>query len=200
MISGIILASGFSKRMGYEKLLIKIENIPIIERVIKAALSSLLDEIILVYQNDILKKLSNKYNIISVYNEKAFEGISASVKKGIEKADDKTDGFLFIMGDMPFLDFYIIDDILNSHIQYPYDIIVPLYNKKRGNPVLFPSIFKENLLKIKGDTGGLSVILENKDKVRYIGFNNENIGFDIDTNENLEKANKIIDIIGNKFL
>ena len=58
------MASGFSKRMGHDKLLIKIENIPLIERVIKAANSSLLNETILVYKDDRIRELAEKYNII----------------------------------------------------------------------------------------------------------------------------------------
>ena len=46
MITGIILASGFSRRMKADKLLIDIEGSALIERVIKACVDSRLDDII----------------------------------------------------------------------------------------------------------------------------------------------------------
>ena len=47
-IEGIILAAGLSTRMGVPKLTIEIEGIPIIRRVVRAALESELHRVILV--------------------------------------------------------------------------------------------------------------------------------------------------------
>ena len=63
MITGIILASGFSRRMKADKLLIDIEGSALIERVIKACVDSRLDDIILIYRSEEVKKIGEKYNI-----------------------------------------------------------------------------------------------------------------------------------------
>ena len=47
-IEGIILAAGLSTRMGVPKLTLEIEGIPIIRRVVRAALESELHRVILV--------------------------------------------------------------------------------------------------------------------------------------------------------
>ncbi len=57
-----------------------------VERVIQAARASLLDEVVLVYQNENIKKAGEKYGIKTVFNERADEGQSASIKIGIEAA------------------------------------------------------------------------------------------------------------------
>ena len=60
MITGIILASGFSKRMNRDKLLMEIDGVPMVERVIERAVESRLDEVILVYRVDEVKRIGKK--------------------------------------------------------------------------------------------------------------------------------------------
>ena len=66
MISGIILASGFSKRMEKEKLLLPVGGVALVERVIRAAQASRLDEVILIYQKEEIEKIGRKYGIKAV--------------------------------------------------------------------------------------------------------------------------------------
>ncbi|MBW1649156.1 MAG: nucleotidyltransferase family protein [Deltaproteobacteria bacterium] len=186
MISGIILASGFSKRMATDKLLMPIKKIPLVKRVINAAVLSDLNEIILTYKNEkILNLIDDK--IKTVYNNLAYLGQSAAVKKGTNACNKKTDAYLFIVADQPFIDKITINKIINLHKKNLKNIIVPLYDSKKGNPVLFPSLFKEDLLNIKGDTGGRVIINKYKDKVKYIKIDNKQIGIDIDTEKDLNR-------------
>jgi len=83
MITGIILASGFSKRIKEEKLLLKVEGVPLVERVIRAAQTSLIDELILVYRRDVIKEIGRHYDLQAVYNPHAERGQSEAVKVGI---------------------------------------------------------------------------------------------------------------------
>ncbi|MBW2554165.1 MAG: NTP transferase domain-containing protein, partial [Deltaproteobacteria bacterium] len=80
MITGIILASGFSRRMEDEKLLLKVDDVPMVERVIKAAHASLIDEIILIYRRDAINALANQYGIKAVLNPHAEKGQSAVMR------------------------------------------------------------------------------------------------------------------------
>jgi len=186
MISGIILASGFSKRMGTDKLLIPVKKIPIVKRVINAAVSSSLDEVVLVYKNKkILNLIKSKAKIKTVYNNLAFQGQSEAVKKGIEACDKKTKAYLFMVGDQPFLDKITINKIIKMHKKHFKNIIVPLYESKRGNPVLFPSLFKKELLNLKQDTGGRIIINKYQDKVKHIKIDKNHIRIDIDTEKDL---------------
>ncbi len=58
MITGIILASGLSRRMaGQDKLLLPVDGTPLVERVMQAADASRLDDIILAYQNPAVANL-----------------------------------------------------------------------------------------------------------------------------------------------
>jgi molybdenum cofactor cytidylyltransferase len=188
MITGIILASGFSRRMQAEKLLLAVDGTPMVERVIQAARASLLDEVVLVYQNENIKKAGEKYGIKTVYNECADDGQSASIRIGIEAARLEMDGFMFLVSDQPFLNSATINLLIAAFKQEPLNIIVPVYNGRRGNPVIFPSTLKDDLLTLKGDRGGRVLIEKMPDRVSLVSIEDERLGIDVDTEEDYECA------------
>lgn len=183
MISGIILASGFSKRMAQEKLLLPVGGILLVERVIRAARASHLDDIILIYQREEIEKIGRKYGIAAVYNSRAGEGQSAAIKLGINAAHSETDAFMFMVGDQPFLTPAAINILIDTFQQDPHSITVPVYNGIRGNPVLFPSAMKGLLLALDGDRGGRVLIEKLPDRVNLVSIDEEMLGTDIDTEE-----------------
>ena len=189
MISGIILASGFSKRMEQEKLLLPVGGIALVERVMRAAQASHLDEVILIYQKEEIEKIGRKYGIPAVYNSRADEGQSAAIKLGINTAHPETDAFLFMVGDQPFLNPSTINILIDTFQQDPHSIIVPVYNNTRGNPVLFPSAMKELLLALDGDRGGRVLIEKMPDRVKLVNIDEELAGADIDTREDYLRIN-----------
>jgi len=183
MISGIILASGFSKRMEQEKLLLPVGGIALVERVIRAARASRFDDIILIYQKEEIQKIGRKYGIPAVYNSRAAVGQSAAIKLGINAVSPKTDGFMFMVGDQPFLNASIINILIDTFHQDPRSIIVPVYSGTRGNPVLFPAVMKELLLTLEGDRGGRVLIDSMPERVNLVSIDEEMSGADIDTAE-----------------
>ena len=191
MITGIILASGFSKRMTRDKLLLSVEGMPLVERVVKAAKISLIDEIILVYQNEEIKKIADKYGVKAVYNKKAAEGKSAAVKLGISSSHPDTEGFMFLVGDQPYLDSSTINKLIDIFKTEKHPVVVPVYAGKRGNPVLFSSKLKEELLKLEGDCGGRDVIEKMSVNVKQVDIDLSITGTDIDTQEEYEKIREM---------
>ena len=187
MITGIILASGFSERMARDKLLLEIGGMPVVERVVRAAKSSLLDDIILVYQNNRVKEIGKQYGVRTVYNDSAHEGQSAAVKLGVRESRPDTDAFMFLVGDQPFLDPATINTLIDQSTKNPQQIIVPVYNGKRGNPAIFPSIFRDDLLAIEGDRGGRVLIEKMGDRVKLVVIENSIANIDIDTQEDYEQ-------------
>lgn len=188
MITGIILASGFSNRMGRDKLLIDIDGEKIIERVIKASVDSNLDEVILVYRKEEVKEIGDKYNIRTVYNEVANLGQSQSLKLGVSEATDaKT--YMFLVGDQPFLTSSLINRLIDEYNKSDLPILIPYYNGLRGMPMLISSIFKEELLKVTGDKGGREIVEKNIDKVKRVYIEEEKLGVDIDNQEDLNSLN-----------
>ncbi|MEI6127722.1 MAG: molybdenum cofactor cytidylyltransferase [Pseudomonadota bacterium] len=183
MVSGIILASGFSKRMRQEKLLLPVKNIPLIERVIRAAKQSFLHEIILIYQNEQVKEIGDRYRIKTVPNHEAAEGQSAAVKLGTQSAQPDVRAFMFLVGDQPYLSAAIINRLITVWRNNHDSIVAPVYNGRQGNPVIFPAQLKDRLLALQGDAGGRAVMETMRGRVITVAVRSSLMGIDIDTPE-----------------
>lgn len=143
--------------------------------------------IILIYQNNRVKEIGKQYGVRTVYNDSAHEGQSAAVKLGVRESRPDTDAFMFLIGDQPFLDSDTINTLIECHASNPKDIIIPVYDGKRGNPAIFPSIFRDDLLALKGDIGGRAVIEKMGDRVKLVAIENSIANIDIDTQEDYER-------------
>lgn len=183
MVTGIIMASGFSRRMKRNKLTIKINGETIIERVIKAAKKSKLDDIVLIYRTDDIRDFGLKYNIKTIYNPNAILGQSESVKLGV-KNSNKSSAYMFFVADQPYLDTAVIDRLIDAY-KIDEKITIPYFNGKFGMPLIFPNIFRNELLRTKGDKGGREIIGENPLLTQRVDFDNEKLGMDVDSPNDL---------------
>lgn len=184
MITGIILASGFSRRMKKDKLLLKIDGMPLVERVIKACTRSNLDQIILIYRREEVCNIGKRYNIKTVYNENAHLGQSEGMKLGI-LAGENSDAYMFFVGDQPFITSDLINSLIDEYKESKSELLVPFYKGKRGMPAIISSIYKDELLEITGDKGARDLVNKYIHKVKKIYIENERLGMDIDTPEDI---------------
>ncbi|MEW9094950.1 MAG: molybdenum cofactor cytidylyltransferase [Clostridiaceae bacterium] len=192
MISAIVIAAGFSRRMNREKLIMPIDKTPMIEKLLKEIKNSSINEIILVYRNEEIKDIGNKYGVNSVFNPKANLGQSESIKLGVKSSKDDIKGYMFFVGDQPFIKNSTIDKLINKFYKDEKYIVVPKYGGNPGNPVIFPAAFKEELLALKGDIGGRKIIKENGNYVKVVDIEDEMEGLDIDDMDTYYNVNRVI--------
>ena len=190
MVTGIILASGFSKRMQDEKLLLDVGGVPMVERVIRATQSLLIAEGVLIYRCDAVKEIGDRYGLKTVYNPRAEEGQSRAVKLGESCADPAADGLMFFVGDQPCLTQSTVHKLIETFTGKNNCVVVPLYNGRRGNPVIFPSMLRETLLGLKGDCGGRTVIEGMKKNIVLVSIDEGKEGKDIDTKADYETVHR----------
>ena len=181
------MASGFSRRMKTDKLLLEIAGKTVLARVIEATLNSDLDQVIVVYRKTQVRDIAESYGVKAVLNEYALEGQSASIRAGLLSLEKDMNGMMFIVGDQPMLDFETINILIDQFEQNQDKIIIPLYNKNKGNPTIFPISLVDELNALEGDVGGRQVINDNLDRVKYIKIDNHRAGMDMDTVEEYEK-------------
>ena len=190
MISAIILASGYSKRMGKNKLLLKYNGKSLIEHTIDTVSSCGFSEVILVAREEEIIEIGIRNYLKVIKNENATKGISESIKLGILNTRN-AEGYMFFTADQPFLDVATIRVLQNKFTEDSAYIIVPTCDGKRGSPVIFPSIYKEDFLKLQGDVGGKIIINKNLEKVKFVELQDSSKLFDVDTNESYEYILKL---------
>ena len=197
----IILASGNSKRFKGNKLIHRfktLNNKTLFENTINKIsdvrelfkeddnLKNIETSVIAVsiYDEIINKTFENK-DYISVYNDNHNEGISASIKFGINEAIKiNADSFAFFVCDMPVLESYDIFNML-KYFYYSYKNIGAMFTGERpSNPAVFSSKYINDILNLEHDNGALKIIKKNIDDCFFYTID-ENKLKDIDTREDL---------------
>lgn len=196
----IVMASGKSRRMGENKLLLKYKGKTFIENLLEKIENKKFLAIFVVISNDVVKTICEKFvkknkNFFIIENENFEKGQSESIKIGIRESlkkfeynyenEDKIDGYMFFSGDQPMLTHKTIEKIFENFEENK--IIIPKYKEKMGLPTIFSKKFESELLEISGDIGGKPVILNNLDSVKFVEIENENEGIDIDDKNQYEK-------------
>jgi molybdenum cofactor cytidylyltransferase len=186
MISAILLAAGESNRMGQPKQLMPFGQITIVERTIDNLLNSAVSETIVVlgYKDEEIRKTIAGKPIKIAMNPDYQQGMSTSIIAGLKQVDKRARAVLIALSDQPFVDSQTINSLVEAFIANKRGIIIPVYQGRRGNPVIFAIKYKGELLNLKGDVGGREIITLHPDDVLEVAVNCEGVLLDIDTMEN----------------
>lgn len=177
LISAIIMASGFSKRMGENKLLMKYNNKFLIEHTLDIISKCNFNDKVIVTQYDKIKIIGENLNFKVIINDYPNKGQSESIKLGIKNCKE-SEGYMFFVGDQPLLnkdDIEKLIEVFNEDTSY---IVIPQCKGKCGNPVIYPKKYKKDILNLEGDKGGKSII-KSSDKIKYVNVCEDTL-FDID--------------------
>ena len=182
MISAIVLAAGQSKRMGRAKQLLPFGSGTILETVIKSLAESKVDEIILVlgYRAEEIRESLSYTPAKTVINPSYQEGMSSSIICGMNAVDENADAVMIVLGDQPLIGTDVIDMLVKKYRDGDRGIVVPLYKKRRGNPVIFDIKYKDKLSALHGDIGGREIVASDSEDVLEVNIESEAVICDID--------------------
>ena len=184
MITGILLAAGQSKRLKNEnKLLKKFKNKPLIHHVLKSVQKSKMKKIIIVLGHqfkETKKIIKNNKKFIFVINKKYKQGVSSSIKKGLEKINKQDKGFIILQSDMPFVKTSDINKIYNSIIRKKYLVHALKYKNRIGNPIGFDISILKKFKKIEGNVGAKYMVKKLQKSTNYIKVSTKKVFKDFD--------------------
>ncbi len=185
-VTGIVLAAGKGSRMGRTKQLLPFRGQTILECVVDSALASSLQRVIVVlgYQADELEQLLIGRDVTVVHNPLYDKGQSSSLKAGLQEVTVEDDAVLFLLGDQPLVTAETINRILAAYETSPTSaIVLPVFEGKRGNPVLFSRETFPRLETLKDDCGARSLFEEYSGQILTVPVEDPSIHSDIDTEE-----------------
>jgi molybdenum cofactor cytidylyltransferase len=188
-IAAVVLAAGRSSRMGGpNKLLAEIAHRPLIRIVAEEALASRATPVIVVagHQRQEVEKVLAGLPVRFVDNPDFAAGLGTSLRAGIAAVPADADGAVVCLGDMPQVDASLIDRLIAA---FDPDrgalVIVPTFEGKRGNPVLWSRRFFPDLMAIEGDVGARHLIGRYAEAVFELPVDGKAALTDIDTPEAL---------------
>jgi len=192
MIHVVIMASGFSRRMGTDKLLLNLGGKPVIRWVIEAAMQAGANGITLVYRNPLLLPVAEACGILALYNPHADQGQSAGIRLALSHRPEG-EACLFLAGDQPLISPVSLQHILAVYRQEKPDIVSAVWKGKGTLPALFGPGMRGPLNALTGDRGGRSLIDSGLYAVIYQDLCSEQEQWDIDTPEALKELEKWLD-------
>jgi molybdenum cofactor cytidylyltransferase len=189
----VLLASGLSRRMGRDKMMIDILGRPLILYTLEKYRKVFREIIIVISPNTDLVSLVAKEVSKLAINSRPEEGISRSIRIGLSCLPASTQGFILALGDQPLVSLKTFRKIVRAFLESKADAVVPLYKGIRGNPVIFRHSMKEKLLSsLKGDRGARDIIDKNSERTVFIETNDPGVRVDVDTPADVEKLVSLI--------
>jgi CTP:molybdopterin cytidylyltransferase MocA len=160
----IVLAAGFSRRLGHPKQLVVYEGETLIARA--ARIASEVGEVIVVTT----PQFANVAFPI-VINETPDEGMASSIRAGVAACDDDV---LITLCDQP----RVTAEHLRALVAANAPIAATAYRGTLGVPAYFAREFRDELLALRGDHGAKRIIEAHRDVVAAIPF--EDAALDVD--------------------
>lgn len=188
-VAGIILAAGASNRMGRTKQLLPFRGQTILEGVVDNALAAALHRLIVVlgHEAETLAARLTGRNLTIVQNPHYAQGQSTSLKAGLQALSEESDAALFLLGDQPLITPATIDLLLAAYAATPSPIVLPAFEGKRGNPVLFDRETFAAIATITEDCGARSLFDRYAGRLFKIPVDDPSIHFDIDTEDDYHR-------------
>jgi molybdenum cofactor cytidylyltransferase len=190
-IVAIVLAAGESKRMGMPKMLLDFGGKTMIERVIDNVQSPEIDEIIVVlgaYGEKIKEKLQGS-SLIYSYNKSYTNGMLSSVICGVRSVPEDTDAILVFQGDQPYITQSVISEVIATFGKTGKGIVIPLYNGKRGHPLLIGSKYFGEIEGLDSSEGLRALARIHADDLCTVETDEPGILRDFDTIEEYNSVN-----------
>jgi molybdenum cofactor cytidylyltransferase len=185
--AGIILAAGSASRLGQPKQLLEWQGETFIHRVARTALHAGLDPIYVVtgaYAEQVEASLQD-LPVHFVFNQNWETGQGTSVAAGVQALPSRVGAAVFLLVDQPWTPPGLISALIETHAVDGYPIIGPLFDGKRGNPVLFDCRTFLDLSQLKGEEGGRSIF--SRYQVHWLPWHDASAGLDIDTPADLKR-------------
>ena len=187
-IGCVVMAAGNAKRFGENKLDAVVDGKTLIERALDAVPVEKLSAVCVVTQYDEVDALAVRLGFRRVRNDRPQDGLSRTVRLGVEALEHECGAILFLVSDQPLLRRESVAALLDFYRGHPGRIVAAAHDGKRGNPCVFPAKYFPELRALTGDVGGSAVIRAHADDLLLFEVDARELA-DVDTRQALETLN-----------
>jgi len=189
MICAIVLAAGLSNRMGVQKLLLPFGGKTVIGHIVDQLLTSTIGEVYVVVGHQaecISAELSGR--AVTIVNNPNYEsGMLSSVRRGIQSLSKECRAVMVVLGDQPSITTELINKMLKSFAATEKSILVPLYEGKRGHPVLFSRQYCDEIMTHYNDVGLRGLLHSHPEEVLELTVSTASVLCDMDYPEDYRR-------------
>lgn len=184
-VCAIVLAAGESTRMGSPKMLLSYNGMTVIEQVISNVLAAGVSDVMIVLgsgREEIVRGIA-KYPVLHCYNDNYKNGMLSSVQCGFASLPEHSRAALIMPGDQPMIGPREISRVIMSWKASGKGIVMPVYNSRRGHPLIVDIKYRDEVLALPTEEGLRSLADHHPDDVLEAETDDPSVLRDIDTRE-----------------
>jgi molybdenum cofactor cytidylyltransferase len=190
MLAAVILSGGASSRMGSPKALLAYQGRPFLEHLLEATAHrqiGLRRVVLGAHAEPIAKAINLKPDEI-VINEDWEKGQLTSIQAALRSLPPGTDGILLCLIDHPLISADLVHELIEHFYKSKKLIVLPIYEERRGHPLIFSSALYEELLHAPIETGARAVVWAHPADIHEVRTNEEGCVLNLNDPETMNKA------------
>ncbi|MDX1663489.1 MAG: nucleotidyltransferase family protein [Candidatus Promineifilaceae bacterium] len=190
-----MLAAGQSRRMGKTKQLLPWGETTVLGQTIENLQQSTVDSILVVsgHEAEAVTAVAAECGVAVVHNPRYATGeMLSSLQAALPHLPADCHGVLVALADQPMVPAAVVDRLLavfhGGERQHDTDqIVAPIYEGRRGNPVLIGRAFFDELLALPAGAAPRALLQRHPEKVRLVPVESDTILRDLDRPEQYEQ-------------
>jgi molybdenum cofactor cytidylyltransferase len=167
MLAAVILSGGASSRMGSPKALLPYQGRPFLEHLLEVTKHPKIGvrRVVLgAHAEPIGKAVALNPNEV-VVNEEWEKGQLSSIHAALRSLPAGTDGLLLCLIDHPLISMGLVDGLIEQFYETRAKVVVPVFERRRGHPVIFSAALYGELERAPMEVGARSVVWAHRTEV-----------------------------------
>jgi molybdenum cofactor cytidylyltransferase len=189
MLAAVILSGGASSRMGSPKALLPYQGRPFLEHLLDITRHPSIGvrRVVLGAHAEPIAKAVHLSADEIVINEDWNAGQLSSIHAALRSLPEGTEGMLLCLIDHPLVSAALVQELMERFLATRKLIVVPVYEGRRGHPVIFSSALYGELLRAPLGIGARAVVWAHAADVEELRTNEEGCILNLNDPDAFEK-------------
>ncbi|MGB2900315.1 MAG: nucleotidyltransferase family protein [Candidatus Acidiferrum sp.] len=190
MLAAVILSGGASSRMGSPKALLAYQGRPFLEHLLEVTVHPQIGarRVVLGADAEPIAKAIHLQSDEIVINADWEKGQLTSIQAALRSLPPGTEGILLCLIDHPLISASLIQELVERFYKSGKPIALPVYEGRRGHPLIFAASLYDELLRAPLETGARAVVWAHSREVEEIRTNEEGCVLNLNDPDTMNKA------------